>query len=380
MFLVEALKGGINFLTKPEIFITLATLLFFASLRYKTLWRPRVALGIGVAAGVFLAVSMLDANFLKIVKKPDNVPIVAMLFLVGFFWWLSMSQAHQNDERLARGEKPREASDGEAEKTWVWPDLVYTELLCMIIGMIVLVAWGLAFQAPIEEAANPARTPNPSKAPWYFLGLQEMLVYFDPWLAGVVYPGLIIAGLMAIPYIDLNPKGNGYYTFVERRVEITIFLFGFLIQWVLLVILGTFLRGPNWNFFGPYEYWDLHKLEALVNVNLSEFIWVRLLNTGLPDNMLVREVFGILAILFYIAVLPGLLAFRDTLVAVPIGGGRRLTLVPGLKRYFEKLGPWRYSVFVLLLLLQISLVIKMGLRWVFNLKYIVALPEIFFNI
>jgi hypothetical protein len=339
-----------------------------------------VALGIGVAATLFLAVSMLDANFLKIVKKPDNVPIVAMLFLVGFFWWLSMRQAHENDERIARGEKPREASDGEAEKTWVWPDLVYTELLCMILGMIVLVAWGLAFQAPIEEAANPARTPNPSKAPWYFLGLQEMLVYFDPWLAGVVYPGLIIVGLMAIPYIDLNPKGNGYYTFVERRAEITIFLFGFLIQWVLLVILGTFLRGPNWNFFGPYEYWDLHKLEALVNVNLSEFIWVRLLNTGLPDNMLVREVFGILAILFYIAVLPGLLAFRDTLLAVPIGGGRRLTLVPGLKRYFEKLGPWRYSVFVMLLLLQISLVIKMVLRWVFNLKYIVALPEIFFNI
>jgi len=380
MFLVEALKGGINFLTKPEIFISVATLLFFASLRYKALWRPKVALGIGVAATLFLAVSMLDANFLKIVKKPDNVPIVAMLFLVGFFWWLSMRQAHENDERIARGEKPREASDGEAEKTWVWPDLVYTELLCMILGMIVLVAWGLAFQAPIEEAANPARTPNPSKAPWYFLGLQEMLVYFDPWLAGVVYPGLIIVGLMAIPYIDLNPKGNGYYTFLERRAEITIFLFGFLIQWVLLVILGTFLRGPNWNFFGPYEYWDLHKLEALVNVNLSEFIWVRLLNTGLPDNMLLREVFGILAILFYIAVLPGLLAFRDTLVAVPIGGGRRLTLVPGLKRYFEKLGPWRYSIFVLLLLLQISLVIKMVLRWVFNLKYIVALPEIFFNI
>jgi hypothetical protein len=305
---------------------------------------------------------MLDPDFALIVKKPDNIPIVAMLFLVGFFVWLSIHQAIENDERIAKGLPPGEASDGENEKTWVWPDLVYTEMLCMVIGMIVLVAWGLAFQAPIEEPANPARTPNPSKAPWYFLGLQEMLVYYDPWLAGVVFPSLIIVGLMAIPYIDLNPKGNGYFTLKERKVEITIFLFGFLIMWVLLVILGTFLRGPNWNFFGPYEYWDIHKLEALVNVNLSEYFWVKLLRTGLPGNMLVRELPGILLVLFYVLVLPGILT-------------RGL-----LKKYFVKLGPWRYSVFVMLLLGMVALPIKMILRWTVNLKYIVAMPEIFFNI
>ena len=360
--MIEALKGAINFVTSPAIFISLASILFFASLRYKVVWKPKVAGAMALGAVLFLAVSMLDRNFALIVRKPDNVPIVAMLFLVGFFMWLAMSQAHANDERIAKGEAPNEASNGENEKTWVWPDLVYTELLCMIIGMIVLVAWGMAFHAPIEEAANPARTPNPSKAPWYFLGLQEMLVYYDPWLAGVVFPSLIIVGLMAIPYIDLNPKGNGYFTFQERKVEITIFMFGFLIQWVLLVILGTFLRGPNWNFFGPYEYWDLHKLLALNNVNLSEYVWVKWTGLGLPKNMLVREIPGILATLFYIVVLPGLLART------------------WLKKYFEKLGPWRYGVFVMLLLLQIALPIKMVLRWLFNLKYIVALPEIFFNI
>jgi hypothetical protein len=313
---------------------------------------------------------MLDADFLLIVKKPDNIPIVAMLFLVGFFLWLSMYQAYNNDERIARGEPPVEATPKEAEKTWVWPDLVYTELLCMVIGMIVLVAWGLVFKAPIEEPANPARTPNPSKAPWYFLGLQEMLVYFDPWLAGVVFPSLIIVGLMAIPYLDTNPKGNGYFTFKERKVEITLFLFGFLILWVLLVLLGTFLRGPNWNFFGPYEFWDLHKLEALNNVNLSEYVWVKALNTGLPGNMLIRELPGILLVGFYVFVLPGLLASRHRLVGLPIG----------LRKYYEKMGPWRYSVFVLLLLSMIALPIKMVLRWTLNMKYIVAMPEIFFNI
>ncbi len=362
MILVDTLKHVINAVTAPAYFISIAAILFLLSMKYKSFWKPKVAAIVGVLGAVFLAVSLLDKNFALIVKKPDNIPIVAMLFLVGYFLWLSMHQAHENDARIERGEKPNEASNGEADRTWVWPDLVYTELLCMVIGLIILVAWGMVFQAPIEEAANPARTPNPSKAPWYFLGLQEMLVYYDPWLAGVVFPSLIIVGLMAIPYIDTNPKGNGYFTFKERKTEITLFLFGFLILWVLLVVLGTFLRGPNWNFFGPYEYWDLHKLEALVNVNLSEFLWVRIGHRGLPSNMIVREIVGILLVLFYLLALPGILA--KTL----------------LKRFFLKMGPMRYAIFVMLLLGMVALPIKMILRWTINLKYIVALPEIFFNI
>src|SRR5687768_13210287 len=383
MAIVEAIKDAINFLTKPQIFITLAAVLFFWAINRRAVWRPKVAV-VGFTLGaLFVGVSMLDPDFFLIVRKPDNVPIVAMLFLVGYFLWLSMYQAYENDDRIARGEAPNEAANGEADKTWVWPDLVYTEMMCMIIGTIILVAWGIAFHAPIEEPANPARTPNPSKAPWYFLGLQEMLVYYDPWLAGVVFPSLIIVGLMAIPYIDTNPKGNGYYTYAERKVEINLFLFGFLILWVLLVILGTFLRGPNWNFFGPYEYWDLHKLEALVNVNLSEYLWVKLLHrdyTGM--NMILREFPGILIVLFYIGVLPGLLAFLDVRVVGPkwytLWLPVRFTI--GLKKYYLKMGPWRYAIFVMLLLFMMSLPIKMLLRWLLNLKYIVAMPEIFFNI
>ncbi len=273
MAVVDALKAFINFLADPKIFLPLASLFFLASLKYKAFWKPKVALALGVLGASFLAVSMLDPNFVLIVKKPDNIPIVAMLFMVGFFVWLSMHQAIQNDERIAQGLKPYEGSNGENEKTWVWPDLVYTEMLCMVIGMIILVAWGLAFQAPIEQPANPSRTPNPSKAPWYFLGLQEMLVYYDPWLAGVVFPSLIIVGLMAIPYIDTNPKGNGYFTLAERPFAISTFLFGFLILWVVLIFFGTFLRGPNWSFFGLYEAWDPHKQEALNNIDVSNVWW-----------------------------------------------------------------------------------------------------------
>jgi cytochrome b/b6/petD-like protein len=379
---IGTLKDVINALTAPEIFITVAAIAFLWALRTRGFWRGRPAAFMGIGAVVFLGVSMLDPNFALIVKKPDNVPIVAMLFLVGFFLWLSMSQAYDNDDRIAAGQPPREASDGEAEKTWVWPDLVYTELLAMVIGMIILVVWSLLLKAPIEEPANPARTPNPSKAPWYFLGLQEMLVYFDPWLAGVVFPSLIIVGLMAIPYIDTNPKGNGYFTFKERKVEISLFLFGFLILWVLLVTLGTFLRGPNWNFFGPYEYWDLHKLLALNNVNLSEYFWVKGLGMKLPSGPVgkfVRELPGILIVVFYIGILPGILAMTRKTWTFKVGS-RTLSMTFGLRKYFEKLGPWRYSIFVMLLLCMIALPIKMVLRWTLNLKYIVSLPEIFFNI
>ena len=134
-----------------------------------------------------------------------------------------------------------------------------------------------------------------------------MLVYFDPWLAGVVLPTLIIVGLMAIPYIDTNPKGNGYYSFRERKWEIGVFLYGFLVLWSFLIITGTFLRGPNWNFFGPYEYWDPNKLVPLVNVDLSELIWVKALAMPLPKLWMIREIFGIALVVGYLG-LPPLLA------------------------------------------------------------------------
>ena len=137
-----------------------------------------------------------------------------------------------------------------------------------------LIVWAIVLKAPLEPPATTAKAPNPSKAPWYFLGLQEMLVYFDPWMAGVVLPTMIIIGLVALPYIDFNREGNGYFTFKKRWFAITTFMFGFLVLWVTLIVLGTFLRGPNWNFFGPFAYWDPHKVLPLNNVNVSELFWL----------------------------------------------------------------------------------------------------------
>lgn len=358
---MQIAKEIVNWLSAPIQFFTLSIVLVWAMLRFKGWVRPRAALGLLLGGVLFFAVSMLDPNFRLIVARPDNLPIAAMVFVIGFFIWVSLRQAFENDERIAGGEPPAEVLEAR-DKLMVWPHLVRIEFICLLILSAGLILWSILIQAPIEQPANPTVAPNPSKAPWYFLGLQEMLVYFDPWMAGVVLPGLIIMGLMAIPYIDTNPKGNGYYTFAERKWEIILFLFGFVVLWIMLIVAGTFLRGPNWNSFGPYEFWDVHQVEPLVNVHLSEIFWIRMLGTALPSNWLIRELPGLLLAIAYVVVLPVVLART------------------ALRSFYVKMGFARYSVFVVLLLFMMSVPIKMYLCWVFDFKYLVSIPELFFNI
>jgi hypothetical protein len=359
---MEGIKHFVDILAYPYWSFTLSLIAFYFMLRSRSLWTKRaglILLAVGVA---FFVLSLFDPDFKSIVAKPDNVPIVMMVFLVGFFVWFAMHKATENDARLAAGQPTFESTEVE-DRIFTWPDLVFSEFICMVLLTVGMVIWSIVLKAPLEEPANPALAPNPSKAPWYFLGLQEMLVYFDPWLAGVLLPGLIIVGLMAIPYIDTNPKGNGYYTFRERRVEVALFLFGFLILWSQMIVIGTFLRGPNWNFFGPYEYWDPGKVEALVNVDLSEYFWIKLLRQGLPGHWFIRELPGILLMGFYFFGLPVLL--------------RRLKW---FRPYYEKMGPARYYTGITLFLFMMLLPIKMYCRWLFNLKYFLHIQEYFFNI
>ena len=372
--LPEDLRVGIDKLMNP-ITYTLGTLVFFTIMfvARKFFVQPTVAwAGLNLSL-LFMGLSMTDADFAAIVMKPDNVPIVAMIYLLGYFTWLSAYRAVQNDERIAQGEQPLEALDN--EKVLVWPDLVYTELICMIAITAILLLWGIGLQAPLEEPASSVKTPNPSKAPWYFLGLQEMLVYYDPWMAGVVLPSVVVGGLMAIPFIDFNKKGNGYYTIAERKFAYCTFQFGFLVLWVTLIVMGTFLRGPNWNFFGFYEFWDPHKVEALNNVDLSQYFWVNLLGMGRPKaepdspmywviiKILQREAPGILLVLFY------------------FGGGPPAMVIYSkfFRQLFMRMGFMRYMVLSNLILLMALLPIKMLARWTVDMKYFISIPEYFLN-
>jgi hypothetical protein len=368
----EAFRSFVNESTGPVIYSVGTTIVLVVLFVFRAWFvRPAVAWTIWNLMLLFLGLSMPDVNFFAIVAKPDNVPIVALVFLLAFFTWLATYKAVQNDERIAAGEPPLEKLDD--EKVLVWPDLVYTEMICMIALSAVLIFWAIWLQAPLEEPASSVKTPNPSKAPWYFLGLQEMLVYYDPWMAGVVLPSLIIVGLMAIPYIDFNKEGNGYYTINQRKFAYLIFQLGFLELWVTLIVLGTLLRGPNWNFFGPYEAWDAHKVQSLTNINMSDFFWVNWLGQSLPQApsgspfltqlgyILWRELPGILLVLGYFIALPPIMA------------------VTVLRKFYQKMGFIRYMVLANLLLFMMALPIKMVLRWSFNLKYLIAIPEYFLN-
>ena len=246
---------------------------------------------------------------------------------------------------------PKKKIEAVPDKVHVWPYLVRIEFLCAIITIVGLTVWSILIDAPLEEAANPTKTPNPSKAPWYFLGLQDILVYFDPWFAGVGAPVLIIVGLMLIPYLDVNPKGNGYYTYSERKLAIWVYTFGFLVLWIALIIMGVFLRGPGWNLFMPWQFWDPHKVVALVSVDLPYAFGVR--------DYWMAAFFGGAVVGGYFAVGTGVYFFME----------RKALKAVGFLRMFLK---------IQLMLIMVGIVVKIVLRLGFNIKYIMVTP--WFNI
>ncbi|MBM4053254.1 MAG: hypothetical protein FJ264_00990 [Planctomycetes bacterium] len=223
------------------------------------------------------------------------------------------------------------------DKVFTWPNLVAKEFLAAIFVTVGLLVYSYFVDAPLRELSNPGQAENPAKAPWYFLGLQEALVYFDPWFAGVVLPSIIILGLIVIPYVDNNPKGNGYYTFRERKFAVSTFMFGYIF-WYILIYIGTALRGPFWSFFWPWEEWThdfptpppLHNLPLPVGIAL------------------------LLGFYFFGLVLPALIN----------------------RKFFNKIGIIRYVITMGLMVTMFGTVLKMFLRLAFNIKYMIATPWI----
>ena len=250
-------------------------------------------------------------------------------------------------------EKDAELSENELP---TWPYLVRKEFLAAIICTIILSSGPSCLTPRLEELSDSTMTPNPAKAPWYFLGLQEMLVYFDPWIAGVVFPTLIIIGLMAIPYIDFNPKGNGYYTLKERKFAMLTFCFGFHILWILLIIVGVFMRGPGWLWFWPWQEWDLHRIAAETNYDLTSFV-------GINSKSLLGFIIGGAVVIGYF--------FMGMNIPYRFMKTRKSAIL-------EKLGILKYSIVAFLFLSMMALPIKVFLRLVFHVKYIWVTP--WFNI
>jgi hypothetical protein len=220
-----------------------------------------------------------------------------------------------------------------------YPGFVFKEFLAALACLLVLAWLGLIIDAPLDVPADPDFTPNPAKAPWYFLGFQELLLYFDPWLAGVVIPFLIIAGLVSVPLLDTDPSGEGHYSF-RRRIWATLPFTAGLLFLVLLTVMAAWFRGSNWDWYWPWQDWSMAR-PARPNFR------------SLPNWL------GLFLIGFYY--LMGLL--------LPYRFWRSR---------FEKWGRIRYSIYFFLVLTMGAVVIKVLIRIVLNVRYIVQTP--WFNI
>ncbi len=222
-----------------------------------------------------------------------------------------------------------------ADRVAVWPRLLFREFLALLLCSALLWIFSIFVDPPLEEMADPSFTPKVAKAPWYFLGLQELLVYFDPWIAGVMIPAIIIFALMAIPYIDSDKSHVGHYSFKNRPFGYFIFSFG-LFLWFGLIIIGVYFRGPNWAWYWPWESWDIVKPPPPPTHSLS---WYS----------------GLLLIITYIF---SIIAFQRW----------------KWPNFFKQLEITRYMIVIILLILMFSVPLKIFLRLAFDIKYILETP------
>jgi hypothetical protein len=328
-------------------------------------------------------------------SAPDNIPIVAMIPLVAFFTWLGLRQSRDNDQLIEQLEADPQLAKTHYRKTlpwrpgWarelhVWPYLVRIEFLAAVIVTVILFVWSILINAPLEEPANPNLTMNPSKAPWYFLGLQEMLVYFDPWIAGVVMPSLLIIGLMVFPYVDSNPLGNGYYTWKQRKFAVSMFLWGFF-MWIILILIGTFIRGPGWIWFWPGQTWDHNAVVFDRNRDLHEIIagWGMPFLNAYPwkaifGAMVVGLIFLVGGIFFHILMTRS--SFKLSYLASP-RRFREWIRTPGEfeSKLLARTSLLQYMTFQFFAISVLFLFpIKLLLRLLFTIKYIWVTP--WFNV
>lgn len=312
------------------------------------------------------------------------LPLAAGVFMIVHFWRV------RKDTFSGPALKPEEIPH---DKVDVWPHLVVREYIAAALTLVVLTAWSVFLNAPLEAMADPNVTPNPSKAPWYFVGLQELLVYFDPWIAGVLFPTLIVIGLMAIPYLDTNQRGVGSYAYRERPFAWTVFLFG-LAMWFILILIGQFMRGPNFAWYWPWEDWAVHKPPPPPMWNIPNLwgavlllayfgggmILPRFVKRGLSWKAALGKgvaVAGGGALLLKLAVR---LQFGQIVWLVFFGVVYYIVAFLFPQRYLREFSTRRYVITMAFLLLMMGVLMKMGVRLGFNVKYIFSLPQFNFNI
>jgi quinol-cytochrome oxidoreductase complex cytochrome b subunit len=135
------------------------------------------------------------------------------------------------------------------DTVFTWPHLIVRHVVVALCTAVVVLIIGVAFAAPLRDIANPNLTPEPAKAPWYFVGLQELLNHFDPLVAGILVPAGVLLVLTFLPYVDRNPATEAR----NRKLAVCIFIIILTVAFVLTII-GLAFRGPGWKFVPPWDH------------------------------------------------------------------------------------------------------------------------------
>ena len=150
-----------------------------------------------------------------------------------------------------------QAAQGPDQGPSLWQDIIVRELSKFLLILSLVMVSSLLFNAPLEEGANPSVTPSPVKAPWFLVGMQELLSWGAPFFFGVLVPNLMIILIILIPYVDRGHEGIGVWFHPSRRIPNIIFT-AVVTIYLGLVIIGQFLRGPGWVFYWPWQSWPGH--------------------------------------------------------------------------------------------------------------------------
>jgi cytochrome b-561 len=182
------------------------------------------------------------------------IPSVAVLLINYHIWRVNrdggLAHPRENDEPASDQE-----SAGAADRATVhtFPSVAYVELTLFMMLLALLIVVSIVFNAPLEQQANPLQPNNPSKAPWYFLGLQELVSYSAFW-GGVVVPAALTLFLILLPYVDRGKKGVGVW-FAKKRGPMLVLWTILLAGIAVTTVIGVFCRGPNWVFYWPWQAW-----------------------------------------------------------------------------------------------------------------------------
>ena len=195
-------------------------------------------------------------------SRAFDIHVKVMPLVMGFLISVHLLR-NRADDRLSGSRVHGEhksalaADNGSAAAGSTWSDIIEREFAKFLLVLVIIMGASILFGAPLEEKANPSVTPVPTKSPWFFLGLQELLSWGAPFWFAIVIPNLVLVFAFLVPYIELGKTGTGVWFHPSRRFQNILFT-AFVTVAIGLIIVGAFLRGPGWRLYWPWEPWPLH--------------------------------------------------------------------------------------------------------------------------